>query len=192
MNFSCQLAYCSKNWIVFQQVWVMLDSFAKAFSYSNRYFCVKLFILESKTWFRGTVKEILQKIILVWIAVFWAHHLAQIAKPNCNKPFRNCNLKKNIFRIYWEHFEWIKSFETNGPIVLNYRMSKSWVSCPKIICILLLLRILQFCVKCISQKLMWIFENATGTYEINNQLYNLKFASDNYLKNAFCNYISNV
>ena len=72
----------------------MFDSFAKAFSYSNRYFCVKLFILESKAWFRGTIKEILQKIILVWIAVFWAHHLVQIAKPYCNKAYWNCNLKK--------------------------------------------------------------------------------------------------
>ena len=171
---------------MFQQLWVIFDSFAKTSSYSNEYFCVNLFVLNSKAWSRGTIKDLLQKIKLVWNAAFWVFHLVQIAMPHCHKASWNFYLKKAIFRIFWEHFE------TNGSIVLNYRMGKMWVSCLKIICILLLLRILQFCVKCIDQKLMWISENATGTYEINNQLYNLKFASDNYLKNAFCNYISNV
>ena len=175
-----------------QQLWFIFDSFAKATSYSNEYFCVNLFVLNFKAWSRGTIKDLLQKIILVWDAVFWVLHLVQIAMPHCDKTYWNCYLKKNLFRIYWKHFEWIKSFETNGPIVLNHRMGKLWVSCLKIICILLQLRILQFCVECINQKLMWIFENATGTYEIINQLYNLKFASDNYLKNAFCDYISYI
>ena len=171
---------------MFQQLRFIFDSFAKATSYSNEYFCVNLFVLNFKAWSRGTIKDLLQKIKLVWNAAFWFFHLVQIAMPHCHKASWNFYLKKAIFRIFWEHFE------TNGSIVLNYRMGKLWESFLKIICILLLLRILQFCVKCINQKLMWIFENATGTYEINNQLYNLKFASDNYLKNAFCNYISNV
>ena len=130
---------------MFQQLWVIFDSFAKASSYSNEYFCVNLFVLNSKAWSRGTIKDLLQKIILVWDAVFWVLHLVQIAMPHCQKAYWNCYLKKAIFRIYWEHFEWIKSFETNGPIVLNYRMSKSWVCCPKIICILLLFYFLPEC-----------------------------------------------
>ena len=75
---------------------------------------MKLFILESKAWFRGKIKEILQKIILVWIAVFWAHHLVQWQSLIVTKLTGIVIWKKANFRIYWEHFEWINSFETNG------------------------------------------------------------------------------
>ena len=79
---------------------------------------MKLFILECKTWFRGTVKEILQKIILVWTAVFWAHHLVQIAKPYRNKAYWNCNLKKSQFQDLLRTF-WVNQYFWNKWPFLN-------------------------------------------------------------------------